>query len=102
MSKSIKFTIEGRKEEGRCVSVGRSVCHLETENREAIIFANPPKLSHRSCMCEQGRATTDSRRHDPAGSHLDSGKCSNEFETSYAPERPEIVYCEKCYQQDVY
>ena len=30
------------------------------------------------------------------------GKCTNEFETSYAPERPEIVYCESCYQKEVY
>jgi hypothetical protein len=29
-------------------------------------------------------------------------KCEVEFETSYAPDRPEIVYCEKCYQQEVY
>lgn len=28
--------------------------------------------------------------------------CNNEFETSYSPDRPEIVYCEKCYQQEVY
>ena len=28
--------------------------------------------------------------------------CNNEFETSYAPDRPEIVYCERCYQQEVY
>ncbi|MFA6273701.1 MAG: hypothetical protein WC662_00895 [Candidatus Paceibacterota bacterium] len=28
--------------------------------------------------------------------------CENEFETSYSPDRPEIVYCEKCYQQEVY
>ncbi len=28
--------------------------------------------------------------------------CENEFETSYAPDRPEIVYCEKCYQQEIY
>ncbi len=28
--------------------------------------------------------------------------CQNEFETSYAPDRPEIVYCERCYQQEVY
>ena len=42
---------------------------------------NPLKLWHRSCMKEG---------------------CNNEFETSYAPERPEIVYCEKCYQQEVY
>ena len=34
-------------------------------------------------------------------SHLDIG-CPSEFETSYAPDRLEIVYCEKCYQQEVY
>lgn len=28
-------------------------------------------------------------------------KCGKEIETSYAPERPEIVYCESCYQQEV-
>ncbi len=28
--------------------------------------------------------------------------CPNEFETSYSPERSEIIYCEKCYQQEVY
>ncbi len=27
--------------------------------------------------------------------------CTNEFETSYAPDRPEIVYCEACYNQEV-
>ena len=42
---------------------------------------NPPKLWKRACMKEG---------------------CKNEFETSYSPERPEIVYCEKCYQQEVY
>ncbi len=41
---------------------------------------NPPKLFNRTCMKEG---------------------CENEFETSYYPERPEIVYCEKCYQQEV-
>jgi hypothetical protein len=41
---------------------------------------NPMKLWHRSCMKEG---------------------CINEFETSYAPERPEIIYCESCYQQEV-
>ncbi|MFA6585743.1 MAG: hypothetical protein WCS86_01105 [Candidatus Paceibacterota bacterium] len=28
--------------------------------------------------------------------------CTNEFETPYSPDRPEIVYCERCYQQEVY
>jgi len=51
---------------------------------------NSWELWHRSCMCEI-------KNHDW---HAD-GKCKNEFETSYAPERPEIVYCEKCYNQEV-
>jgi hypothetical protein len=50
---------------------------------------NPLKLWHRQCMCEK-------ENHDHAS------KCPNEFETSYALERPEIIYCEKCYQQEVY
>lgn len=25
-----------------------------------------------------------------------------EFETPYSPDRPETVYCKKCYQQEVY
>ena len=42
---------------------------------------NPYKLWHRKCMAEN---------------------CDNEFETSYSPDRPEIIYCEKCYQQEVF
>jgi len=48
---------------------------------ERLDQRNPLKLWHRQCMKEG---------------------CTNEFETSYAPDRPEIVYCEKCYQQEVY
>jgi hypothetical protein len=44
-------------------------------------WRNPWKLWHRKCMKKD---------------------CTNEFETSYAPDRPEIVYCEKCYNQEVY
>lgn len=29
-------------------------------------------------------------------------KCSTPLETSYAPERSEVIYCENCYQQTVY
>ena len=50
---------------------------------------NPMRLWHRSCMCDKSN-------------HHHAGKCQNEFETSYSPDRPEIVYCEKCYQQEVY
>ncbi|HAS34812.1 hypothetical protein A3J91_01610 [Candidatus Peribacteria bacterium RIFOXYC2_FULL_58_10] len=29
-------------------------------------------------------------------------KCGKEMETTYAPDRPEIVYCEECYLKEVY
>jgi len=29
-------------------------------------------------------------------------KCSKSIQTSYSPERPEIVYCEQCYLQEIY
>ena len=51
---------------------------------------NPMKLWHRSCMCEK------------QGHFHGKGKCKAEFETSYASERPETIYCEKCYQMEVY
>ncbi len=57
---------------------------------ERLTLRNLPVFYHRQCMC------------DKSGHFHGAGKCEVEFETSYAPERPEIVYCEKCYQQEVY
>jgi hypothetical protein len=63
---------------------------FECRHQERFKKVNPPKLWHRKCMCDKG-------------SHFHgANKCEVEFETSYAPDRPEIVYCEKCYQQEVY
>ncbi len=45
----------------------------------------PMKLWHRKCQCDET-------------GHQHSGACSNEFETTYAPEKPETIYCESCYQ----
>ena len=56
---------------------------------------NPLKLWHRRCMC----GSVDS--HQMTTDHDHQDQCPNEFETSYAPERPEKVFCEKCYQQEV-
>ncbi len=45
-----------------------------------VKMKTPLALWHRKCMHEG---------------------CENEFETSYAPERPEIIFCESCYQKEV-
>ncbi|HBY74141.1 MAG TPA: hypothetical protein DEG44_05665 [Candidatus Kerfeldbacteria bacterium] len=50
---------------------------------------NPRQLWQRQCMCTQ----TD---------HAHHGRCSVEFETTFSPERKELVYCEQCYQKEVY
>lgn len=59
-------------------------CRMAGRRRERRPFT----LWHRTCMCDKAN-------------HKHEGKCQNEFETSYAPERPEIVYCESCYQAEV-
>jgi hypothetical protein len=56
---------------------------------QRIKFRNGMKLYHRQCMCQK-----DHSQH--------KGQCKIEFETSYSPDRPEIVYCDKCYNKEVY
>lgn len=70
--------------------MGIPLPHLDFECRHQARMAkrNPRKLWHRACVCE-------------AGGHDHTGTCPNEFETSYAPDRPEKVYCESCYLKEV-
>ena len=69
------------------IPIPRSCFFCRLEKRFKL--RGPSKLWHRQCMCAK-------QNHD----HKE--RCPNEFETSYSPERPEIIYCEKCYQQEVY
>lgn len=57
------------------------VPHLHPDERydRRLALRNPRKLWKRSCM-----------------------KCGKEIQTTYPPERPEIVYCEPCYLSTVY
>ncbi|MFA5827189.1 MAG: hypothetical protein WC839_01660 [Candidatus Paceibacterota bacterium] len=54
---------------------------FECRHKERMSKRNPRKLWHRKCMKEN---------------------CNNEFETAYSPDRPEIVYCENCYNNEIY
>jgi hypothetical protein len=47
---------------------------------QRLSHRNPFRLWHRKCM---------------------KPGCANEFETSYSPDRPEIIYCESCYNAEV-
>jgi len=53
--------------------------HPDQRHKDRMALRNPRKLWKRNCM-----------------------KCNSEIQTTYSPERPEIVYCEKCYLKEVY
>jgi hypothetical protein len=54
--------------------------HFNIRFKERFSKRNPRELHHRQCM---------------------NTGCSNEFETTYTPERTEKVYCEECYLKSV-
>jgi len=51
----------------------------DQRHRDRVALRNPRKLWDRKCS-----------------------KCSKDIKTTYSPDRPEIVYCEKCYLEQVY
>ena len=53
--------------------------HPDVRHEERMKLRNPRKLWKREC-----------------------GKCEKEMQTTYAPDRPEKVYCEECYLKEVY
>lgn len=63
--------------------------HPDTRHTKRMALRNPRQLWQRQCMCTQ----TD---------HTHKGRCATEFETTYSPERKELVYCEQCYNKEVY
>ena len=68
---------------------------------ERITKRNPVKLWHRECQCAGENSANKIYKNTRVHEHKNSA-CQNEFETPYSPERKEIVYCEKCYNQEVY
>ncbi|MDI6602734.1 MAG: hypothetical protein QME57_01260 [Patescibacteria group bacterium] len=61
---------------------------------------NPLKFWKRKCMCGGQTSTNGVYKNTIKHFHGDNS-CPNEFLTTYAPDRPEIVYCEKCYLAEV-
>jgi len=58
-------------------------------------------LSRRKCQCAGEKS--DNGSYSNTASHFhDKDHCPNEFETSYSIERSEMLYCEECYQKEVY
>lgn len=62
--------------------------HPDQRFKDRWQLINPWRLFHRQCDCGGS-----------CGDH--AGRCPNEFETTYAPDREERVYCESCYQKSI-
>ncbi len=74
-----------------------SDCRLERRLSDRLNVA----LYERSCMCA-GRGDIAGKYQNTTAHLHGNNPCGERFKTGYSPERPEIVYCEKCYQQEVY
>ncbi len=56
----------------------------------------------RQCMCLSGEASAKSDDYKNVAQHFHGDKrCPNTFQTSFAADRPEIIYCEQCYNAEV-
>ncbi|MBU0731661.1 zinc-ribbon domain-containing protein, partial [Patescibacteria group bacterium] len=62
---------------------------FKCRHRERLAKKNPRHLWHRQCECTKP-------------DHDHTGRCPNEFETTYSPKRKELVYCENCYNKEIY
>jgi CxxC-x17-CxxC domain-containing protein len=53
--------------------------HPDQRHEDRVRLKNPRKLFERKC-----------------------DKCGKDIKTTYSPSRPEIVYCEECYNKEIY
>jgi hypothetical protein len=60
----------------------------------------PRKLFERNCECAENE-TAKNRYKNTATHRHGAGKCGAVVSTPYAPDRPELVYCEQCYQAEI-
>ncbi|MDD5146388.1 MAG: hypothetical protein PHN39_01425 [Candidatus Pacebacteria bacterium] len=61
---------------------------------------NPLKLWKRQCQCHGTHSSNNLYQNTTTHNH-GTNPCLNTFQTSYSPDRPEIVYCEECYLKEV-
>ena len=85
---------------------------FECRHQDRFHQVNFPRLYNRQCQCTgsvtrnaqrvASDQTLQATRYANSSSHLHGDElCPNEFETTYAPDRPEVVYCEACYNAEI-
>lgn len=72
----------------------------ECRHQRRFARLSPLALWPRKCQCAGTKAENSVYANGAVHFHKDT-HCPNKFETSYAPDRKEIVYCEQCYNSEV-
>ncbi len=75
----------------------------ECRHIERIKQRNSMRLYERQCQCN-GTHSENKVYQNQSSNHADHPQdqpCPNKFQTTYAPDRKEIVYCEDCYLKEV-
>lgn len=80
---------EAEKNFYKSLNLSRPIYCNRCRLQDRIIRRNPRALWQGRCMCTKPH-------------HNHSGQCEHEFQTTYSPEREEIIYCEDCYQREIY
>jgi len=73
---------------------------VDCRHQRRILQRNKSVLYQRNCDCA-GVATANQVYKNQAKHFHKDKHCPHKFETSYASERKEIIYCEPCYQAEI-
>jgi len=69
-------------------------------HKDRIAKLLPRKLFDRACECKGSETAKNGYKN--TGKHLHgAGVCGAKISMPYAPDRPELVYCEACYQNEI-
>ncbi|MDP1706884.1 MAG: hypothetical protein Q8L36_03645, partial [bacterium] len=63
---------------------------------QRLSWRNGFHLWKRQCQCQK---ENNSYKNNSVHFHGDT-PCPNEFETTFSPEKPEIIYCDSCYKSE--
>lgn len=66
-----------------------------------ITRSGKPFFHERTCTCSGAHSSNNAYTNGVAHPHHTSNPCGVVFQTPYAPDRSEIVYCEQCFQAEV-
>ncbi|NUJ97913.1 hypothetical protein HGA92_03965 [Candidatus Gracilibacteria bacterium] len=79
--------------------------HPDQRHLDRMSLRNPRKLFERICdclTCEENHKNIGKYKEEEFVINTKTGKKGKKIQTTYAPERQEIVYCEECYNKEVY